>query len=136
MQTFWKVAFGAAIVAALGAGSAGAVAMTSALTITDEPGLVQRIDPVSTDSDSSTTDADTTPKIAPTPTPTSTATADVPVAPPVAVPPAGSQNIDDDDVDEIDVVDNVDNVDNADNDVDDVDEVDDVDDVDVDVDDD
>jgi hypothetical protein len=128
MQTFWKVALGSTVVAALGAGSAGAVALTSALTITDQPGLVQQIDPVSTGSDSSPTAEETASGVAPTatPAPTSTAPVDVPVAPPVAVPPAGAQTIDDDaedvDVDVEDAEDVVDVEDAEDADVDDVDD--------------
>jgi len=125
MQTFWKVALGSAVVAALGAGSAGAVALTTALTITDQPGLVQQIDSVSTGSDSSPTAGETASGVAPTATPatTSTAPVDVPVAPPVAVPPAGSQTIDDDvDADDVDVdAEDVDDVD-VDVDVDDIDD--------------
>ena len=113
MQTLYKLTLGAAVVVILSAGSAGAVALTSALTIDDQPGLVQPIDPVSTVSDPNATGAGALPESSPTTSPTA----------PVAVPPAGSQTIDDDD-DDLDI-----------NDVDDVDDVD-VDDVDVDVDDD
>ncbi|WP_104193247.1 hypothetical protein [Cryobacterium sp. Y82] len=111
MQTLYKLALGAAVVLILSAGSAGAVALTSALTIDDQPGLVQLTDPVSTVADPNATGAGALPESSPTASPTA----------PVAVPPAGSQTIDDDDDDDDDL------------DINDVDDVD-VDDVDVDVD--
>jgi hypothetical protein len=108
MQTLYKLTLGAAVVLILSAGSAGAVALTTALTIDDQPGLVQPTDPVSTVADPNATGAGALPESSPTASPTA----------PVAVPPAGSQTIDDNDDDDLDI-----------NDVDDVD-------VDVDVDDD
>ena len=115
MQMIWKLAVSTIVVAGLGLGSIGAMAVASSLTIDDEPGRVQTTAPVSigggdetdaaTGTDASVPVPDTTPATTESPTPAATPVPTDPTSP-VAVPPAGSQTIDDDngeDSDDIDI---------------------------------
>ena len=122
MRNVSALLLGACLVAAIGMGSAGAVALAEHPAGRDQPGQVQPLDPVSvqndlggagsadgspgadgtTDADAATPDsADTSPAPAPE---ASVAPGVVTPTAPVAVPPASSQSIDDDD-DADDVVD-------------------------------
>ncbi|HSP53312.1 MAG TPA: hypothetical protein VLO00_10500 [Cryobacterium sp.] len=123
MRKSWLPILGALLLV-LGTAAATAIALPNSLRITDEPGLVQPMDPVRTVGG---------PPEAPVP-----GTTDVPVSPgqpssespagpppaPVPVPPAGSIDIDDDDDhDDDDDDDDDDDVDvNVDIDVDDDDD--------------
>lgn len=122
MQMIWKAALGTAVVAVLGFGSVGAMAVASSLTIDDEPGRVQTTAPVSvgggagsddlgtdTSGDAGATPATDAPTPAETPLPADPTS-------PVAVPPAGSQTIDDADDDNSGSGSNSDDSDDSDDD--------------------
>jgi hypothetical protein len=123
MQMIWKLAVGTVVVAGLGFGSIAAMAVASSLTIDDEPGRVQNSAPVSVgDGSNGTGESDpsevpgSTSRTTEAPTP---AAVPVPTDPtsPIAVPPAGSQTIDDDDTnDDADDLDDTDDLDDLDDD--------------------
>ena len=70
---------GVTTLAILGIGTAGAVAMTSSLGVSEQTGQVQKIDPVSTGSDDSTPSASPSPSTSTDPSGTSTVAPAAPV---------------------------------------------------------
>ena len=119
MRKSWLPTLGAMLLV-LGAAAATAVALPQSVRITDEPGLVQPIDPVRTVGGSPDGPAPGSPGGGPASTnvpvlpeqPTGESPA-VPPPAPVPVPPAGSIDIDDDDIDD-DIDDNIDDNDDDD----------------------